>query len=190
MSAATTDTQVRDYLSAVERFLDDLPADERRELLEDLEEHLTEVAAEDDGSLRDRLGPPDAYAAELRASAGLPPHVATAELTAVERLRWSLRASPLGALALSAPVRAVRGYLPELRPAWWVVRGYLAAVVIGAMWPSDPSGGCRGRTSAAAPSSGRSSSSHASGCPSSPVVRPRDVSGWALWRSRRTSRSS
>jgi hypothetical protein len=134
MTAATTDTQVREYLAAVERFLDDLPDHERRDLLEDLEEHLSEVAAEDEGSLVDRLGPPDAYAAELRASAGLPEYVATAEISASERLRRSLRTSPLGALASSAPVQALRGYRPELRPTWWVVRGYLAAVVRDAMF--------------------------------------------------------
>src|ERR687889_155753 len=42
----------------------------RDELLEDLPEHLAEVAADDVGSLADRLGPPSVYAAELLASAG------------------------------------------------------------------------------------------------------------------------
>ena len=54
-----------------------------------------------------------------------------------------MRATPLGSLAESAPVRAVRGFMPELRPAWWVVRGYLAAVVIDALVfsPSATDGG-------------------------------------------------
>jgi hypothetical protein len=142
MSATTTDPQVRDYLSAVERFLDDLPEHERRDLIEDLEEHLTEVAAEGDGTLVDRLGPPDSYAAELRASAGLPAYEAPDTLPAAERLRRRLRSSPLGTLAESAPIRLVRGFLPELRPGWWVVRGYLAAVVIDTVvFSPSPFGG-------------------------------------------------
>jgi hypothetical protein len=134
MSAATTDTQVREYLTAVEGFLDDLPEHERRDLLEDLEEHLTEVSAEDEGSLVDRLGPPDVYAAELRASAGLPEYVATDGMPATERLRRRLRATPLGVFADSAPMRAVRGYMPELRPLWWGLRGYFVAVLLDAMF--------------------------------------------------------
>lgn len=134
MTAATTDLDVRGYLAAVKRYLDDLPDDDRRDLLDDLESHLTEVAAEDEGSLVERLGPPDVYARELRASAGLSAYVAADELTAGERLRHRIRTSPVGALADTAPVRAVRGAIPELRPVWWVVRGYLAAVAIGALF--------------------------------------------------------
>src|SRR4030095_596703 len=48
-----------------------LPGPDRELLLEDLEDHLQEVAAEAGGPLSERLGRPEAYAAELRASAGL-----------------------------------------------------------------------------------------------------------------------
>src|SRR3978361_734234 len=50
----------------------DVPADRAEELLDDLEEHLAEVAADDDAPLQFRLGSPDAYASELRIAAGLP----------------------------------------------------------------------------------------------------------------------
>jgi hypothetical protein len=143
MNAPTVGTDVASYIAEVERLLDDLPHEDRLELLEDVREHVTEVAAEDEGSLADRLGPPGVYTAELRASAGLPPRVEPAELTATERLRRAVRATALGSLAESAPIRAVRGFMPELRPAWWVVRGYMAAVVIDALIfsPSASDGG-------------------------------------------------
>lgn len=71
MSTTTADAEVRNYIEAVRAHLDYLPEDDRDELLEDLEEHLHEVAAEDDGTLEQRLGPPGLYAEELRVSAGL-----------------------------------------------------------------------------------------------------------------------
>lgn len=69
MSTVTTTS----YAEAVGRWLDDLPLATAAELLEGLGEHLAEVGADDFESLVDLLGPPDSYAAELRASAGLPP---------------------------------------------------------------------------------------------------------------------
>ena len=68
MSTITTSS----YAEAVGRCLDDLPLATAAELLEGLGEHLAEVGADDFGSLVELLGPPDSYAAELRASAGLP----------------------------------------------------------------------------------------------------------------------
>ncbi len=65
MTATTASIEVRDYLAAVSRELADLPADERDDLLEDLDSHLHEVIAEGEGSLEQRLGPPAQYAAEL-----------------------------------------------------------------------------------------------------------------------------
>lgn len=68
-------TTTTTYADAVRRALDDLPAARYLELVDGLDEHLAEVRAEADGTLADVLGPPEAYAAELRASAGLPPRV-------------------------------------------------------------------------------------------------------------------
>ena len=132
-------TELDTYIADVERFFSDLPDEDRRELLDDVREHVTEVAAEDEGSLAERLGPPERYAAELRAAAGLPPYVAPDELSATQRLRRRFERSPLAALANSAPVRAVRGFMPELRPAWWVIRGYLAAVIVSVAFFGRPS---------------------------------------------------
>jgi uncharacterized membrane protein len=58
------------YGTAVRAALADLSPDEREELLEDLEDHLAEVAAEPGASLTDRLGDPQQYASELRAAYG------------------------------------------------------------------------------------------------------------------------
>src|SRR5215211_2863511 len=68
----TIDGDVARYATAVRAAFADLPGPERELLLEDLEDHLQEVAAEAGGPLEERLGRPETYAAELRASAGLP----------------------------------------------------------------------------------------------------------------------
>lgn len=57
--------EVGRYASAVREALAHAPAADRELLLEDLEQHLAEVAAESASSLSERLGPPAAYAAEL-----------------------------------------------------------------------------------------------------------------------------
>jgi hypothetical protein len=126
--------EVTRYATAVRAAFADLPGPDRELLLEDLEDHLQEVAAEAGGPLSERLGRPEAYAAELRASAGLPAPGAgprpTGRRWARARLRESRvarRAAGLWGAALAHPAgRAVVGFLPELRPAWWVLRGYLA----------------------------------------------------------------
>ena len=122
--AATAHTaEAQEYLAAVGARLADLPDDERTALLEDLALHLDALSAEDDDRpLPVRLGPPETYAAELRAAAGLPPlqTAAAAEdglqrrVAAVLGHRW---------------VVEVRRLVAELRPAWWVVRGWLVVLV-------------------------------------------------------------
>jgi hypothetical protein len=130
----TIEGDVARYATAVRAAFADLPAPERELLLEDLEDHLAEVAAEGEGPLEARLGAPGAYAAELRASARLPaPGTAAAgrrrsslrESAVARRLQRSWRA------AVAHPAGgAVVGFLPELRPAWWVLRGYLAVQAV------------------------------------------------------------
>jgi hypothetical protein len=132
MSATVADAQVRTYLDAVKAQLDDLPEDDRDELLEDLEEHLLEVAAEGDGTLEQRLGPPAAYAEELRASAGLPSRDQVLARRPAQRIAERLTHSGFWRssmrLAGSTQARAIREFLVELQPGWWVLRGYLAVV--------------------------------------------------------------
>ena len=122
--AATAHTaEAQEYLSAVGARLADLPDDERTALLEDLALHLDALSGEDDDRpLPVRLGPPEAYAEELRAAAGLPP-LPTA--TAADDGLQQRVAAVLGHRA----VVEVRRLLGELRPAWWVLRGWLVVLV-------------------------------------------------------------
>ena len=122
----TVDGDVARYAAAVRAAFADLPAPDREALLEDIEDHLVEVAAETGGPLEERLGSPETYATELRAWAGLPtPGAARHRGPRASRLGRRLERRWRAALAHPAG-RAVVEFLPELRPAWWVLRGYLA----------------------------------------------------------------
>ncbi|AGL14606.1 hypothetical protein [Actinoplanes sp. N902-109] len=136
---STAQDEIAAYVFAVRAALGDLPEGQRDELLEDLSEHLFEVmAADGQGSLVERVGSPEAYAAELRNTApyvgGFPdpparpnplvelrdrllPHLHTADLRAGRVLGYE-RLSDFGRL---------------LRPAWWVLRGYLLAMLVAAL---------------------------------------------------------
>ena len=110
------------YAAAVRAALVDVPPERSEELLEDLEDHLAEVGGEDgDEALESRLGPPAAYARELRVAAGLP---AGPDAPPSGPAVWVDR------LRTSEPVRQVEAFLPELRPAWWVVRAWAALTVL------------------------------------------------------------
>jgi hypothetical protein len=126
MTSATDATarqaEIQAYAAAVRAALADVPAERSEELLEDLEEHLAEVGEDGDGgSLEARLGPPADYARELRTAAGLP---AGPDAHRPGRAEW------VGRLRSSAWVRKVEAFLPELRPAWWVVRAWAALTAI------------------------------------------------------------
>ena len=134
--------EITAYVEAVRAALSGLPEATRDELLEDLPEHLAEVAADDVGPLADRLGPPAVYAAELLASAGFvggfpdPPartdRIAEARAAIADWLREiDARTGPLFGAARASE------FLLLLRPAWWVLRGYLAAMVVA--WVLDSS---------------------------------------------------
>jgi hypothetical protein len=109
--------------------LADLPTEDVDDLTGGMEADLTELAAECGGDLAGRLGSPRLYAAELRAAAGLPERAAGA----------APRRRPLGAAVAQGRasftvlteehswLRSVMAFLVSIRPAWWVLRGYLAA---------------------------------------------------------------
>jgi hypothetical protein len=128
--------EVARYATAVRAACADLPGPDRELLLEDLEDHLQEVAAEAGGPLSERLGRPEVYAAELRASAGLPGPGAGpgGRREAGSWLRSTWGAQQLGRLWTAVSThpagRATLAFLPELRPAWWVLRGYLAVQAV------------------------------------------------------------
>jgi hypothetical protein len=123
--------EAQDYLSAVEQELADLPGEDRSALLEDLALHLEALTTEDDDRpLAVRLGSPAAYAADLRAAAGLPARGANVTPTG-QGIRARVDAF-LASAAYRRALPALRGgrrLLVELRPAWWVLRGYLVVFV-------------------------------------------------------------
>ncbi|MEV4321402.1 hypothetical protein AB0J37_04160 [Microbispora rosea] len=121
----------QDYAAAVRAALADLPARDRDALLEDLDEHLAEVAAEPGMSLEERLGGPEAYAAELRAAYGGRPSSGGSSLGGRlrERTSGAVRRVHTRLLVLP-PYRQAAVFAPELRPAWWVLRGYAIALAV------------------------------------------------------------
>lgn len=127
MTPAVANAQVRDYLDAVRARLGDLDPEAREHLLSDTEASLLE-AAEDDVALplEVRLGPPERFARELRAAAGLPEPPARAE-----------RPRLLARLAAHRRVLAARGLARELAPVWWVARGYVALTAAAQLLGDD-----------------------------------------------------
>lgn len=120
-------SDVATYAASVRASLSDLPPDQAEVLLEDLEDHLREVAAEAGGPLTERLGPPEQYAQELRAAYGSARAGGKRQDPALRDMRLAI-----DWLTTSAWYRQVRAFLPELRPAWWVLRAYLVVLVITA----------------------------------------------------------
>ena len=92
----TTTREAEAYLAEVREHLIDLGEEERAELLEDLAQHLADICTDEENvesDLRDLLGEPASYAAELRAAAGLPPRIgSTAEAA---RPTWAQSAAAL-----------------------------------------------------------------------------------------------
>jgi hypothetical protein len=120
-------SDVATYAASVRAELFDLPRDQAEVLLEDLEDHLREIAAEAGGPLAERLGSPEQYAKELRAAYGAA-QANQRRLGPVLRDLQTARAW----VTESDWYRQVRAFLPELRPAWWVLRAYLAVLVLTA----------------------------------------------------------
>jgi hypothetical protein len=130
VTATIHGTELDRYVADVADHLGAVPESERAELLDDLRDHLAEVAAEDDGSLVARLGPPAAYAADLLASAGLVPDGIGPGLLERASALWD-------ALRHSAPVRETVRFLPELRPAWWIVRAVAVVFAVNVLLVTD-----------------------------------------------------
>jgi hypothetical protein len=125
MTSATVPANVEAYLSALRAELSDLAADERDDLLAEVEASLLESAG--DEPLAAQFGPPAAFAADLRASAGLPPKPSS-KPPREPRIDW----------------RAVLTKARVLAPIWWLVRGYVAVAAIvlvtGSSWSAAQPG--------------------------------------------------
>ena len=117
------------YVDGVAAQLADLPDEDRADLLDELAAHVDELVAEGDTPLAVRLGSPAEYAAELRASAGLPPvrSRGRAGTRALDRLHRT---------AGHPRVRATGDFLGSLRAVWWVLRAWVVVGLV-AMWPGQ-----------------------------------------------------
>jgi len=111
MTSATAPANVEAYLAELRAELADLAADERDDLLAEVEASLLESAG--DEPLAAQFGPPAAFAADLRASAGLPPKP-SAKPAREPRIDWSRVLTQTRVLA----------------PIWWLIRGYVAVAAI------------------------------------------------------------
>lgn len=124
--ATTAQDEVGEYLGAVRAALADLPAEERDDLLVEVEASIADAAAESDAPVTARLGPPEDFAAELRAAAGFhTPASPRAERDGFRELARRVARHPA--------LRRISSLAHDLAPVWWIARGY-AAVGILAVW--------------------------------------------------------
>ena len=128
----TTTDRIQDFLDQVAEHFSDLPGPERDDLLDDLRQHLVELADDDPDGLDLELVAPASYAAELRRSAGLPDPAGAAParrswLAVPDRIR-DAAGRRLAAARRRPAVQEVQDFLPHLRPAWWVLRGWVLVV--------------------------------------------------------------
>lgn len=110
-------SDIQNFVAKVRHALADLDTAVVNELTDGLEADLHERAAEEGDGFK--LGKPSAYAAELRASAGL----------GQSRPPGSRLGKSLFGLA-----RAVAGQLSRLTPIWWFLRGTIVGLAIAWLW--------------------------------------------------------
>jgi len=121
-AATAVRPEVTAFVARVRQHLADLTEEECEELVGGLEADLSEQAAE--GTLV--LPDPAQYAAELRAAAGLP-------LTRRPRVfQWpeAVRTRWFALTEHSSATRQAWGLLKALRPAWWVLRAWIAVTLL------------------------------------------------------------
>ncbi|GLZ34798.1 hypothetical protein Lesp02_69850 [Lentzea sp. NBRC 105346] len=115
---------VEGYLAGMRAALADLPPAEVAEIMEDVEAHVSEIAAElgEGETLEQRLGSPEAYAQELRTAAGYPArtevikkHKITGKLTKSRIAVWGFAAAVV--FTVLAGTVSVRDPEPLILPA-------------------------------------------------------------------------
>lgn len=132
MNTSTIAPEIDAFARGVREALADLPAEEVDDLTEGLEADLAESLAED---LRRTLPDPVAYAAELRLAAGLPGRApARGSLAALADAWNGARTGIAAAIDDNPGLASVAEFLAVLRPAWWIVRAWLAAWLVAAFF--------------------------------------------------------
>lgn len=133
MKTSAVAPEIVTFAEAVRAALADLPAEEVDDLTEGLEADLAESLAED---LRRTLPDPVAYAAELRLAAGLPSRPARTDRRPSEV--WTdVRRRLAEVIQRNPGLEAVVDFLAALRPAWWIVRAWLAAWLLAAFFGAE-----------------------------------------------------
>lgn len=129
MTTSTVTPEIVTFAQGVRAALADLPADEVDDLTEGLEADLAEAYAED---LQRELPDPAAYAAELRLAAGLPVRskVKQGLLSGLgDGLRDTKRDIGI-AIRRNPALASIVDFFVTLRPAWWLVRAWVAYQVV------------------------------------------------------------
>ncbi len=130
-----TSPQIQPYLDVLKTRLGSLSADERTELLIDLEDHLEEIIADDSHEpLSERIGSPDAYAAEFLASVGI------GNGTASARSLTDTISDVTRRIAQRVESSRAADIWKEMEPAWWTVRGLAIGLLLtwNYLWPGNP----------------------------------------------------
>jgi hypothetical protein len=130
-TAILASATIGNFAAAVRAALADLPPEDVEDLTDGLEADLTEKVAD---SGEDGLGDPLLYAAELRSAAGLPHRPAKRPfLPSGETIRTgllSLRTRTETRLRSNRYAAGSLNFLLVLRPAWWILRGWLGFEVL------------------------------------------------------------
>lgn len=125
------EAEIATFALSVGHHLDDLPAEEVDELIEDLAADMAEQAADrgDDFVLPDAA----TYAEELRSAAGLPPRAEDAKAPTVRAIITGNIGARLRALRAHPVSAATIDFLISLRPAWWLARAVILFVAFSVM---------------------------------------------------------
>ena len=118
MTSTLATELVKEFAASVRRELLDLGADTVDDLTDGLEADLADKLA--DG---EPLGDPIAYAAELRAAAGLSVSEKPKRLHALQEKLTDLR-ERLSSVAAHPAIAPVLGFVLVFRPLWWILRGW------------------------------------------------------------------
>lgn len=144
MTTSTVAPEIVRFAEGVRAALSDLPSDEVDDLTEGLEADLAESLAED---LRRTLPDPVDYAAELRLAAGLPAAATRASRGSFGGMTESIRAvrrEMTDVVGRNPALESGLEFLVSLRPAWWIVRAWLATWLIAAFFGMEHSYGFDG----------------------------------------------
>ncbi|SDO00607.1 DUF1700 domain-containing protein [Lentzea jiangxiensis] len=130
---------VEHYLAGMRAALDDLPANEVAEIMEDVEAHVAELTTElgEDETLERRLGSPEQYARELRQAAGYPPKTERLPVTTKQSWLSRPRAAAWG-LVVATGVTLLAGAAALREPAVLLLPGVILVLSLALVHDRGP----------------------------------------------------